>query len=238
MGDHELDRARVPEAVRLFDALIERHPGDAEAHLARGRANETGLFFLSLVARPRRADQGELTSAGFDTFRYQRSRAGSPLVAGTAAYRRAANESFRRALEIEPGLVEARLRLGRVLALDGKTDEAVRELRAVASGPSPEARYLAHLFLGRIEDEGGDTEGATAHARAAVALRPRWQSGRLALAVLLRRAGRAEEASAEAARAVVVPDEPSGEDGWLLYNVAAHDRAAAALEALRGMVRP
>lgn len=238
MGDHELAEARVAEAVGLFDALLERYPGDAEAHLARGRAHETGLFLLSLVARPRRADQGELTSAGFDTFRYQRSRARSPLVAGTAAYRRAANESFRRALEIEPELVEARLRLGRVLALDGKTDEAVPELRAVADGPSPEARYLAHLFLGRIADERGAMDEATAHARAAVALRPRWQSGRLALAVLLRRAGRAEEASAEAARAVVVPDEPSSEDGWLLYNVAAHDRAEAALEALRGMVRP
>lgn len=238
MGDHELDHGRVPEAVGLFDALLERYPADAEAHLARGRAHETGLSILSLVARPRRADQPELTSEGFEYSRYQRSRAGSPVVAGQEAYRRAAIESFRKALDFDTGLVEARLRLGRVLALDGKTDEATRELRAVAEGPSLEARYLAHLFLAWIEDERGRLAEAVAHAEAAVALRPRWQSGQLALADLLRRSSRLEEASAAVARAVVVPDEPATEDGWLLYNVAAYDRAEAALGALRSMVGP
>ncbi len=214
LGDSELELGRVPDASALFDALVKAYPQDAEAQLARGRADEAGLYILSLVARTSRVDQPELSAAGFDFNRYQRSRAGSPIVGGEETYRRSAIERYREALRLEPKLVEAQLRLGRVLWLDGKADEAARELSSVASGSAPEARQLAHLLLSRIEDERGRPAEALAHAEAAVAARPLWQSGRLALADLLLRSGKPEEARLDRGPGCRRPRRPD-ERGWL-----------------------
>jgi len=237
MGDHSLELARIADALELFDALVERYPADAEAQLARGRVHEAALFILSWAVRPSRAEQPDLTSDVFAYNRYRRPHAGAPVLASQEAHRGSAILSFRAALRLSPTLVEARLRLGRVLWLDGKVDEAERELRAVVAGPSPDGRHLAHLFLSRIEDERGRLSEALAHAEAAVALHPQWQSSRLELADLLRRAGRGGEASL-AVLAALAPDPAASQDGWLRYNLGAHDRAALVLEAMRAMVRP
>ena len=93
-------------------------------------------------------------------------------------------------------------------------------------------------MLSRIEDERGRLKDALAHAEAAVAARPLWQSGRLALADLLRRTGQPEEARLTVAQTVAVPDDRASEDGWLRYNLGAGERAAATLQALRAMVHP
>ncbi|HEY7863540.1 MAG TPA: tetratricopeptide repeat protein, partial [Thermoanaerobaculia bacterium] len=241
MGDKELDLGRIPDAVRLFDTLVKRYPEDAQARLARGRAYEGGLFVLSLSARPGRADRPVLSSAGFDYSRQpgpRGPRGVAPSASADETHARAAIDSYRQALRLDPSLVEARLRLGRLLALDGKDDEATRELLAVAAAPSSDASYLAHLFLSRVEDERGRLADALAHAQAAAALRPNWQAGQLALAELLQRTGEGAQASRIIARAVVVPDRPANDDGWLLYHFGAYERAAAALEALRAMARP
>ena len=37
-------------------------------------------------------------------------------------------------------------------------------------------------------------------------------------------------------QAVAVPDDRASEDGWLLYNLGAQERAQATLQALRAMV--
>ncbi len=237
MGDHALELVRVEEAIQLFEALVERYPTDAEAQLARGRAHEAALLVLSWAVRPSLAEQADLTSDVFAYNRYRRTHPGAPVLASEDAHRGSATQSFREALRLSPGLVEARLRLGRVLWLDGKLDAAERELVAVAAGPSPDGRHLAHLFLARIEDDRGRLPEALAHAEAAVALRPQWQSSRLELAFLLRRAGRGGEATL-ALVATLAADPAASQDGWLRYNVGAHDRAALELEALRGMVRP
>lgn len=237
MGDFELDHARIPDAEELFDALVELDPTDAEARLARGRVGEAGLYLLSLVERTSRADSSLLGSA-FSYDARRSSRRGGPRETGEEAYRQAAIADYREALRVQPGLLEARLRLGRVLWLDGKRDEAIRELEVVAAGPSSAGRQLAHMFLSRIEDERGRAAEALAHAEAAVEAQPRWQSGLVALADLQLRAGAPSRASITAARAVAVPDGPATEDGWLLYNLGARDRALATLEALRAMVRP
>jgi VWFA-related protein len=235
MGDFELDLGRIPDAEELFEALVQLYPEDAEARLALGRAGEGGLYLLSILERASLADRAPLASA-LTYNSWHNSRAGGARETGEEAYRRSAIEAYREALRLQPGLLEARLRLGRVLWLDGKRDEAARELATVAEAPSRDGRQLAHLFLSRIEDERGRAAEALAHAEAAVAARPTWQSGLLALADLQRRAGRSQEASATAARAVALPDEPANEDGWLQYNRGARARALATLGAMRGMV--
>jgi VWFA-related protein len=236
LGDRELDLGRVSDAIALFDALIKEYPQDPDARLARGRADEFGLYLLGLVAQAPRAEEAEMSASSFDLNRYQRSRAGSPVAGGPETYRRSAIACYREALRLEPRLVEAQLRLGRVLWLDGKIDEAVQELTAVASGKSPEARQLAHLLLSRIEDERGRLPDALAHAEAAVAARPLWQSGRLALADLQRRNGQPEEARLTVEQAVSVADDRASQDGWLRYNLGARERAEATAQALRVMV--
>jgi tetratricopeptide (TPR) repeat protein len=238
MGEKELDFGRIPDAVQLFDALVKQHPDDPQARLALGRAHEAGLFILSLVTRANRADRPVLSSAGFDYNREHGPRGVVPSAPAEEAYRRDAIESYREALRFDPELLEARLRLGRLLWLGGKADAALRELAAVAAGSVPESSYLAHLFLSRIEDERGREPAAIAHAEAAVALGPRWQAGQLALADLLQRSGRGGDAAVIIASAVAVPDERASEDAWLLYHLGAYDRAAAAFEALRAMVPP
>jgi hypothetical protein len=64
---------------------------------------------------------------------------------------------FRRALAAAPDLCEARLRLGRLLYLQGDLDGATRELdAAIATSPPPPMRYLAALFRGLVAAAGAD----------------------------------------------------------------------------------
>lgn len=108
---------------------------------------------------------------------------------------RTAEKLFRRALQAEPSLVEARIRLGRVLHLSGQPEEAARELRqAVAtlladdgSAASADARlllYFAEMFYGAAAEELGQRDRARASYARAAELYPEAPSPRLALSQL------------------------------------------------------
>jgi VWFA-related protein len=108
---------------------------------------------------------------------------------------RKAEKLFRRALTAEPALVEARIRLGRVLHLLGQPEDAARELRqAVAtllsgdgSAASPDSRlllYLAEMFYGAAAEELGQRARAQASYARAAELYPDAPSPRLALSQL------------------------------------------------------
>lgn len=65
----------------------------------------------------------------------------------------AADQRYRKALAADPSCVEARLRLGRVLFLRGRRDEALVELqRALSEAQEPHIAYLAALFAGRLHE--------------------------------------------------------------------------------------
>ena len=88
---------------------------------------------------------------------------------------------FRRALSIDPALVEARIRLGRLLVERRRHDEAARELAtALAANPPRVLAFYAHLFSGRAAQALGRLDAAAGHYREAVALFPGAQSARLA----------------------------------------------------------
>jgi tetratricopeptide (TPR) repeat protein len=109
-------------------------------------------------------------------------------------------EHFRAALKTDPSLVEARLRLGRVMRLRGQLKEARQELEAAAVsaresapvpmpafGPPMVVPYLSEMFLAEvIEEDGGAAEALTRY-QDLVRHWPSCQSGLLAL-------GRAYEA--------------------------------------------
>ena len=101
-----------------------------------------------------------------------------------------AEQRFRRALEREPAFTEARIRLGRVLHLRGRHEEAARELQRAAAALSvepldggrrrPARRYYAEMFLGAASEALGTTRrGAHRHTRgrpSSIPARPRLSS--------------------------------------------------------------
>ncbi len=61
-----------------------------------------------------------------------------------------AERLFRRALAIDPSLVEARVRLARLLEVRRRNEEAAGELKiALAADPTGAVAFYAHLFAGR-----------------------------------------------------------------------------------------
>ena len=95
-----------------------------------------------------------------------------------------AEQSFRRALAIDSGLIEARVRLGRLLVLRQRYDEAAAELEtALAAKPEGVVAFYAHLFAGRAAQARGRRDEAAGHFKEASALFPDAQSARLGQSV-------------------------------------------------------
>ena len=93
------------------------------------------------------------------------------------------------------GLILAAVHLGRMQMLRGHDADA-RRLFMMAAGQSHSrgTRYLANLFLGSMDERDGRAGSAEWRYRATLAELPAAQSGRLALASLLARSGRAADA--------------------------------------------
>lgn len=114
-----------------------------------------------------------------------------------------AEKFLRQAAARAPGLVEARLRLGRVLYRRGDLAGATRELRAVLEqtvherGRYEQMRYLAWLFLGGIEVDRGDLAAARRCYTEALSLFPEGQAALLALSEASYLDGRGAEAASE-----------------------------------------
>jgi tetratricopeptide (TPR) repeat protein len=109
-----------------------------------------------------------------------------------------ARRDFEQALAIEPALGLARIRLGRVLWQLGEPARSRQELEAsLPALVSEDHAYLAHLFLGRVHQDGGRLADAIAEYRLCVALHENALSGAVALSDALLVAG--DTAAARAA---------------------------------------
>ena len=163
------------EAIAIF-------PRDAELLVARGSVREESA---TLGQHPAREPDRQSALADPET--------------AAAAFRREglkrARRDFEDALHLDPSLLLARLRLGRVLWRLGALEPAREQLEtALRSLTDVDDTYLAHLFLGRIEQDAGRLEAALAEYRRAVALHPSALSGAVALSSALGFAGDAEAA--------------------------------------------
>ncbi len=111
-------------------------------------------------------------------------------------------------------LAVAALHLGRIQMLRGNDEEARRHFDTAAGDQaSPVTRYLAHLFLGSMDERQYNPQGAERRYRLAVAMLPNAQSGRLALAAILARTGRADDAR----QAMAASGSAAAFDPWWTY---------------------
>lgn len=205
------------DARRYFERAVSREPAWAEAWLALGTVFET----IAQLPDPRLAVRLQTDRGVFERTR---------RAEVTAQARRC----YREALEAQPDLHEARLRLGHVLQLRGETAAARTELERVAAGGAPDdLRYLARLFLGDLAEARRDWAGAVAHYRAAVELEPQAISARLALSASR---GLADDPAAATHEALTVLETRGADperDPWWTYLRPGRHQVAAALSALR-----
>jgi tetratricopeptide (TPR) repeat protein len=142
---------------------------------------------------------------------------------------------YERAVQRDPGLLEARLRLGRVLLLRGKPREALPELERVwQDSPRPAQCYMARMFEGRARERLGDLRGAAVALAAATERMPQAQSALVALGRALDRLGEGTQAR-EAFDSAMQRERGRG-DPWLDYIQGQPDRIEGLLEELRGLV--
>jgi hypothetical protein len=137
----------------------------------------------------------------------------------------AAGREYRIALERDPSYEEARLHLGRVLAMQGQDMEADAALAAVIESGSPRGRYLAHLFRGDLAANRDDRTAARREYEAAMTESPECQTPYLALAHLEDAAGNAVRARQLIAQWAQREADVSA-DPWWTYQNGGIDRNA------------
>jgi tetratricopeptide (TPR) repeat protein len=136
-------------------------------------------------------------------------------------------------LAAQPDSAEARLRRGRVAWRLQRPREARAAFEWVlAHGQGRPALYLAHLFLGRVEEDDGRAREAEASYRAAVAVVPDSQAANLALSFVLFRLG--DEAGARRTTEVALAGAGRREgDPFWVYPWGPGARLQTLLEGLR-----
>jgi hypothetical protein len=147
---------------------------------------------------------------------------------------RLAEQFYKRALERNPKLIEARIRLGRVLGLRERHEEAVAQLRQAQTVEEPLLQFYLHLFLGReFEALGNGPEARQSYERA-VELVPTAQSPLLGLSRVADEAGDRTAAREAVARVLKlpIPDEERA-DPWWVYEVVPARGADGLLADLR-----
>jgi tetratricopeptide (TPR) repeat protein len=145
---------------------------------------------------------------------------------------------FHSALAVDPGRLEARLRLGRLRSLQGRAVEAELPLETVArEATDPRLSYLAWLFLGRLHDQRHRLDRAVDAYERALAAQPDSQAARLGLAWV-----RDRQAGPQAAHRTLMellgstPRPDRAPDPWWGYALGPRELAAAALDRVRSAV--
>jgi tetratricopeptide (TPR) repeat protein len=211
LGGLLLSAAEPRLAGEAAERGLEAAPEDAPLLLTAACAHElTALISAQYVSQP---FLGSLSPAELNLARLRNR----DLVDGIEAEQKDARDLLRRALARDPALAPAHLRLGRLLAQEGRLDAAERELVAAESARDADTRCLALLFHGGVREARGDLAGAEAFYRRAIEVLPRTQAGRMALAHVLEATGRVQEARARVLEVLHSPwpRDPLSDPWWL-----------------------
>ena len=149
-----------------------------------------------------------------------------------AATNAEAERLFRRAISIDPSLVEARVRLARLLDLRNRHEEAAAELNtALAAAPPDIVAFYAHLFAGRAAQSMGRIDDASRQYRDAREIFPDAQSALLAASQVSLLGADATAALAPIAH-LGARSAKFTADPWWAYHLAAGRDAEGLLKAL------
>ncbi|MFI5177155.1 MAG: hypothetical protein ACHQO8_01240 [Vicinamibacterales bacterium] len=134
-----------------------------------------------------------------------------------------AERGFRHTLDIDAKVVEARVRLARLLTLQKKYGEAASELKKALADDALKRdfvlAYYAHLFAARASQGLGQLDDAAAHLGQALALFPDAQSGLMAQSQLALLRSDADGALAPMRKLGALPRDPERrQDPWWLYD--------------------
>jgi tetratricopeptide (TPR) repeat protein len=146
-----------------------------------------------------------------------------------------ARKLYRKALSVNPDFAEARLRLGRVLLLLGKSGEAAEELsKATALIQDPQLSYYNALYLGRALALQSRRDEARNQYDYAAKLYPTAQSPLLALSHLAQIDDDAEGAIAAVQSVFELPlGNMREDDPWWIYDLSHVRDADARMEAMQ-----
>jgi tetratricopeptide (TPR) repeat protein len=217
-------------AFSLYATALELRPGDASALFARATALEFSAIpdgFGGVVVSDRDVWRFLGTDDPPSELAYRLANPNSD-----APYRRMLLEvltrQYRDVLRLDPGRIEARLRLGRVLEERGHRDEAATELRAAAAAiDDPFVAAVARLCLARLEPS---PEAAARAYRSALEVDPLLQPAWVGLSEALNASGDREGALAAVEHAVSPEGPPLTK--WVEYHLG---RGRAFPEALANL---
>lgn len=200
---------------------------DADILLALGSAREMALMMLG-VPPAMTAKAPRSPDSAFVTRRTGRSDELESVA-----------DLYRQALDLQPSLVEARVRLGRALCLAGNPREATVELeRARRDAGRGYLFYLASLFLGDAYEQVGEHGRAADCYRSAIAEYPEAQAAYLALASLPDGGGQEDTPAKMLAQMFGTEAAKRPErDPWWMYPYGQAWQFQARIDVLRRMAR-
>jgi tetratricopeptide (TPR) repeat protein len=235
--------------------LAQRRVEDARTHLPQLQVSGSPVPGAATVAGAAADDPALLLALGSAREMVLMMLGASPQVTGRVAAPRGSSavaappgrseelksvaDLYRRALELDPSGVEARVRLGRVLCLAGDAREAAVELkRARQDAGEGYLFYLASLFLGDAYEQVGEHGMAADSYRSAIAEYPEGQAAYLALASVPQGAAQAGGPAKVLAQMFGTDAGKRPErDPWWMYPYGQAWQSRARVDVLRGMVR-
>lgn len=224
IGTYLVAQRRYSDGLAHFERARRIVPDDPGVVFAEARLHEAlaGPFIQNFV-RVTAIAQG-VSTTGIDDQRTELRRAEGLL---------------RRALVLNPTLLEARLRLAHVLIEQGEHDEGrVLSAQVAAKSSDQTIKYYALLFSGEALSSLGRTVDAATSFQAAIDLFPDAQAARMGLASALRTVG--DNAQALDVLTPTLTKEPSRrerDDPWSEYYEGDATQMHALLEELRAPFR-
>lgn len=218
-------QASFPRTWRLLVIGVLEAQGDLRAAVdagavARKRGGDTAELLLAI---------GAAQEIGW-TWRHHDDR-DAPLGSLDRA-----EDLYRAALALDGTLLEARVRLGRVLTLGARIDAGLETLGSIRETREAGFLYLARLFEGDAFERRGDVEAAERAYAAAARAMPHAQSAPIAAAHLRHALGYRIEA-AESIQVTARPGEAdTAADPWHWYSRGTAWRVEGYLASLRAAV--
>ena len=149
-----------------------------------------------------------------------------------------AQTALEKALKLQPGLVEAKLRLAHVFAMKGDDAHAYSLITEVlAAKPSPAFKYLASLMGGAVLERTSQFDAAAKSYVEAILAMPDGQSAYVALANILHKSGQKAEAGAVMDRMFARGVVGANADPWWTYPLGLDLSMDKQFEEYRSIVR-